>query len=248
MKNFKLQVCVDSVESAIAAQEAGAHQLYLCSNLMFGGTTPPTSLIELVKSYVSIPVFVLLRPRLGDFIYSEFEFEQLKRDIVICKHHFVDGLIVGALTKEGALNLSQLARLSELAKPLPLLLNRCFDLCTDPFDALESAVELNFSGILSSGLSASAQEGTTLLKSLNLATQDRLQLFATGGITASSICSLIAETHIHAFTLSAKKLRLSPAIYHNPLVQLSMIPFDETRTYTSSYDELLRIATLLKTL
>lgn len=148
---FHLEVCVDTAEGAIAAEQGGATRIELCGNLIIGGTTPSTSLLEIVKENVSIPIHVIIRPRFGDFCYTDLEFEEIKRQVINMKEHGADGVVIGILKPDGSLDKERMEILIDLANPMNIVLHRAFDVCKDPFEALETAKELGIQAILTSG-------------------------------------------------------------------------------------------------
>lgn len=142
MTDFDLQVCVDSVDSALIAEKNGATSLALCSNLIIGGTTPTSSLIESVKEHTSIPVHVMIKPRSGDYLYSPLEFDVMKRDVVMAKRHLADGIIIGCLTPTLQLDQTRLRSLIDLASTLTITLNNCIELCSSIQETLVAALAL----------------------------------------------------------------------------------------------------------
>ena len=146
-----LEVCAHSVESAVSAERGGAMRLELCANLMIGGTSPDEDLFRMVRERVSVPVRVLLRPRCGDFLYTESEFELLCRQVKRFAALGADGIVIGVLTPEGDLDEERMAKLISLAGGCGVTLHRAFDVCRDPFAALETAKRLGVDTILTSG-------------------------------------------------------------------------------------------------
>nr|XP_055026725.1 copper homeostasis protein cutC homolog isoform X3 [Misgurnus anguillicaudatus] len=163
---FLMETCVDSVESAINAERGGAGRIELCSNLLEGGTTPSTGLLQIVKENVKIPVYVMIRPRGGDFLYSDWEVEVMKKDIDQMKRHGADGLVFGALTEDGRVDSELCMELMATSRPLPVTFHRAFDMVHDPAVALEVLVSLGFERILTSGCDSSALEGLPVIKRL----------------------------------------------------------------------------------
>ncbi|MHC1748478.1 MAG: copper homeostasis protein CutC [Cellulosilyticaceae bacterium] len=149
MPYYNLEICVDSVAAALLAISNGATRLQLCSNLAIGGTTPTGSLLELVKEITEIPIHVLIKPHKGIYTYDAFEFEEIKREIIVAKQHLADGVVIGIL-ENSKLDFSKLKLLVELAKPMHVTLDKCFDLCQDHFVALDEAIDLGFDSILTS--------------------------------------------------------------------------------------------------
>lgn len=146
-----LEVCVDSVESAASAARGGATRLELCANLVIGGTSPDEDMFRMVRERVDIPVRVLLRPRFGDFLYSDDEFELLRRQVRRFAALGADGVVIGVLRPDGTLDEARMAELIALAGGCGVTLHRAFDVCRDPFEALEAAGRLGVDTILTSG-------------------------------------------------------------------------------------------------
>lgn len=248
MTPYMLEVCVDSADSALIAANAGASRLELCSNLIIGGTTPTTALIELTKELVSIPVHVLIRPRFGDFFYTQLEVETMKRNIVSARNHLADGVVIGATTQDGQLDKAILQMLIELSGDMHLTLHRAFDVCKDPFETLETAIELGFHTILTSGQAATAQEGIGLIDELIKQANGRITIMPGAGITPDSIGELATKTAAQVFHLSAKELRQSPVSHHNPSVHMGLPGIDESTIFSTSADTIKKIWHTLETL
>ena len=161
---YTLEVCVDSTASALAAQRGGADRLELCADLIVGGTTPSLALVRQVKETTGLPVRALLRPRFGDFCYDRWELAQMKESAAALVAAGADGIVTGVLTPDGALDAEALRPIYEAAReaaakagrPVALTLHRAFDVCRDPFAALDTACALGLSTILTSGQAASA--------------------------------------------------------------------------------------------
>ena len=248
MKDFNLEICIDSAESAIIAANNGATRLELCGHLMIGGVTPCVGLIEMVKDVAKIPAHAIIRPRFGDFVYSDLEFEQMKRDIVSCRRHLVDGLVLGALTPDGHLDIEHLKPLVELGDGLHLTLHRAFDLCVDPFKALEDAISLGFHTILTSGQCATAYEGRNLLKELIKVANGRIDIMPGAGINTSNMKEIISDTGAKSIHLSAKTLRPSLSTHKNPKVYMGLPSIDESIIYETNGEEVKLARTILESL
>ena len=195
-----LEICANSHQSAINAQEAGAHRIELCSELSIGGITPSYGLIEQVVESLSIPVFVLIRPRSGNFYYSEEEFEVIKQDIQICKTLGVQGIVSGVLNKNNTIDLKRTEELIELSKPLPFTFHRAVECVPNPEEALEQLIDLGADRILTSGQQPKAIEGISLLKKLNKQANDRITILVGSGIDAENAISFkeVGFKEIHA--------------------------------------------------
>ena len=143
MKKPLLECCVDTVESALAAKEGGADRLELCANLLIGGTTPDINLYHRIRERCDILINVLIRPRFGDFCYTDEEFEIIRRDVKMFREAKADGVVIGILKPDGSLDVERMAILMEEAGPMSVTLHRAFDVCCDPYQALEQAKQLH---------------------------------------------------------------------------------------------------------
>lgn len=245
-ENYILECCVDSVSSAIAAEEGGADRLELCANLIIGGTTPTLSLFQAIKKAVSIPVHVLLRPRFGDFCYDDFEKEMLLYDIEQFEKEGADGIVIGALLPDGTLDFDFLSRMLTHSGSMHRTLHRAFDMCCDGMEALHTASDLAFHTILTSGLSDTALEGHELLKELSdEADTLGITIMAGSGMQAETIRTLSESTSIHAFHMSGKIERDSDMKYRNPQVHMGIPGFSEYTIYQTSRDEIKRAKDVL---
>lgn len=225
-KETILEVCVDSVESAVNAERGGADRLELCSDLIVGGITPSLSLFELVREKVNIPVHVLLRPRFGDFLYSKEELEILIRQAKLFHKAGADNLVIGCLTKEGRLDMDFNARIIEASGTTPVNLHRAFDMCRDMDEALEDAKHLGIVSILTSGGCSSALEGLDTLNRLKQ-NSGNIDIMAGAGITPDSIRYMKEHSCLTAFHMSGKKVLKSQMEYRNPKVNMGLPSLSE---------------------
>jgi copper homeostasis protein len=161
-----VEVCANSLESALNAQKAGADRIELCAELAVGGITPSFGLLQLIKEYICIPVNVLIRPRSGDFTYSDHEFEIMKRDITLCKELGFNGVVSGILKKDFTLDVERTRALIEVARPMRFTFHRAFDWVRDPMSTLRQLEELEVDTVLSSGQQNSSVKGMDLLSEL----------------------------------------------------------------------------------
>lgn len=214
------EACVDSVESAMAAEEGGAGRLELCAALSEGGLTPSIGMIELVKQNVSIPVNVLIRPRAGDFCYTEAEFKVMELDIERCRQAGVNGVVTGILNPEGNIDKERTGRLIELARPMEVTFHRAFDMTCDPVSALETLIELKTERILTSGQEATAQEGLDLLRSLIQKADGRIIIMPGSGINESNIGKILSVSGAKEFHATARESHDSPMQYRNTRCQM----------------------------
>ena len=193
--------CCTTLEEARSAQARGADRIELCTDLSVGGITPPRDLIKDVVDALTIPVNVLIRPLSSlDFVYGEDEIQQLIADIEFCKSVGAAGIVVGALTSSGAIDLAAMRRLIAAAQPLPVTFHRAFDVCTDdPFEALEKIIDLGCTRLLTSGRAATAWEGRDLIRQLADRAGSRLIILAGRGVTPENIKSLATVTGAREF-------------------------------------------------
>lgn len=222
-----LEVCVDSVESALAARRGGADRLELCSNLLIGGTSPSPALFDEVREAADIRIHVLLRPRFGDFLYSDAEFAVLRREVRLFRERGADGVVIGLLTPDGELDVPRMKILMEEAgDQLSVTLHRAFDVCRDPYAALEEAKELGIQTILTSGQKNTCLEGRTLLKELN-ERAGAVTIMAGSGVSAEAIRELGPDTGIRTFHLSGKKTTESAMRFRREGVPMGLPLADE---------------------
>ena len=200
------EICVDSVRSAIAAQNGGADRVELCCALNDGGLTPSIGLLREVLRHISIPVFVLIRPRAGGFTYTEDEFDVMRHDIVAARQAGCHGLVLGALTPELRVDLANTRALIDLAGALPVTFHRAFDLIADQQSALEDVFATGASRLLTSGGRISATQGLAQLRKLHELAAGRLHLLAGGGLRATNVRSIVEQTgicEVHSSLLSS---------------------------------------------
>jgi len=182
-----LEVCANSYESAINAQKGGAHRIELCENLAVGGITPNFELSKKVISELNIPVFILIRPRDGDFNYSNEEFEKIKKDIILFKDLGCKGIVSGILTKDKNIDIKKTKELIELSRPLEFTFHRAFDEVNNPKEALNQLVELKADRILTSGQEKTAIEGIEMIKKLAVLSKNKIKIMPASGINSVNI-------------------------------------------------------------
>ena len=234
MKNFLLEICVDSFESARRAAEHGADRLELCANLLLGGTSPSCTLIRQAAG-LGTPVNVLLRPRFGDFCYTAEEKEEILDQIRFCRGAGASGVVIGALNPDGTLDVDFLAECMKEAVGMTVTLHRCFDVCRDPNIALEQAVMLGIHTILTSGQCANALQGAALLARLQERAAGRIHLMAGSGVNAGNIPEIYAKTGIRHFHLSGKRTEPGPMEFRREGVPMGLPMASEfDRQYTDA--------------
>jgi len=244
-----IEICVDSVDSAVRAQNAGAGRIELCSSLLEGGLTPPLSLVRMVCESVEIPVHVMIRPRGGDFLYSDAEFQQMKKDI----HHFskgnVKGFVFGILHDDGSIDDDRCRALISICKPLHVTFHRAFDMTSDPFLALEEIIALGANTILTSGHRQIAEDGFELIQELVKRSGARISIMAGGGVNASNV-QLLHEAGVRDFHFTARKKVDGKMKYRNEALQSigSQFLYSEYDTFVFDEDKVHGIIKHLGTL
>jgi copper homeostasis protein len=196
-----IEACVDTVHSALAAEAGGADRIELCDNLVEGGTTPSAGMIEECVARLKIPVFVIIRPRGGDFLYTSSEITVMLRDIAHARRLGVKGIVTGALERDASVSGNVMSELLIAASPLPVTFHRAFDACRDPNRELEMLVELGVSRVLTAGQAATALEGATAIAASVEQAAGRIGIIAGGGINEENVAEVVrisgvSEVHI----------------------------------------------------
>lgn len=223
-----LEVAANSVASAVAAQEGGAGRVELCTALELGGLTPSHAQIARAREKLRIPLYVLIRPRGGDFLYDDDECETMRRDIEASVALGCDGVVLGVLDAEGNVDRARCAALIAAAKGLGVTFHRAIDVSRDPLQSLEDAIALGCERVLSSGAQPSAPEGVALLRDMVQRAAGRITVMPGAGIEPGNIAALMRETGAREFHASAK--RALPSLVHfTPRQPLGMAG-SETRT------------------
>lgn len=203
MTDSVLEIACFNFESALIAEQSGADRIELCENYSAGGITPGIELIEKVKSQIRIPVHVMIRPRGGNFIYSNSEFDEMKKSIEQCKSFGMAGVVFGILDEKNLVNKNRCSELIALAKPMSATFHRAFDELKNSFTALEEIIECGFERILTSGQKKSAMEGAELISELIVKTKNRISIMPGGGVRSENILELKEKTNAKEFHSSA---------------------------------------------
>ncbi|PWS33931.1 copper homeostasis protein CutC [Pedobacter paludis] len=236
VENWGLEVCANGYESALAAQNGGAKRVELCDNLAEGGTTPSYAQIALAKKNLSIEIWPIIRPRGGDFLYTDLEFELIKEDIKICKSLNCDGIVIGILKADGEIDKERCATLIELAKPLSISFHRAFDMSNNLEKSLEDLIELGIVRVLSSGGSSSAIKGAETLARLVLQAKGRISIMPGAGINENNLQQLIDKSGATEFHASAKEFVSSKMKFRNSESKMGNID-DEYQYELSSVEK-----------
>jgi copper homeostasis protein len=266
---FQFEVCANSVESCRAAQLGGADRVELCAGIPEGGTTPSYGEIKQARRVLdegaaqglkATRLHVIIRPRGGDFLYSEWELERMAEDIRICRELGADGVVFGCLRPDGSLDTEANARLQETAKNLPSLFgeglgerlsttfHRAFDRCAQPEQALEELIAQGFDRVLTSGQQPTAAEGIALLKKLHEQAQGRIKILAGCGVNEENIRKIHEATGIAEFHFSAREPQKSQMIFANPNVYMGAKGADEDTILVTSAERVRNTITQLEKL
>lgn len=236
-----LEVCVGSVASAMAAREGGAVRVELCAALEVGGVTPSLGLIREVRAIDGLALHILIRPRGGDFLYEESEVACMIQDIIAARECGADGVVIGALTADGDVDMHICRRLVEAAGDMNVTFHRAFDMCREPMQALEDIVQLGCNRLLTSGQAATAEQGAELLKQLVDAAQGRIVIMPGCGVNAHNagrILDFTGAVEIHA---SARQSVESGMRYRYSGVNMGNSDNDEYAHKETSLTEVQRI-------
>lgn len=222
------------MESAIAAKKGGADRIELCSALVIGGLSPSQALYWKIREQVDLPIRVLLRPRFGDFCYTDFEHEIIKEEIRSFRKLGADGIVIGTMKPDGTLNMEQMKELIEEAKGMSVTLHRAFDMCKNPFMALEEARKLGINTILTSGQKNTCIDGVELLKELVEKAQGETEILVGGGVDASVLPVLAEKTKAKAYHMSGKISMESEMRYRKQDVSMGIASVSEYEIWRTS--------------
>ena len=214
--SFKLEIIGFNIESCVIAQAAGANRIELCDNPGDGGTTASYGFIKAARKALQIDLYPIIRPRGGDFLYSEEEFEVMQTDIQLCKETGCDGVVIGMLNKDGSIDKKRCSKLVALAYPLGVTFHRAFERCSNPFEALEDIIEIGCERILTSGQQPTASEGASFINELIRQADERIIIMPGSGVRSNNIINIAKQTGAVEFHSSASKLMASNMEYHNP--------------------------------
>lgn len=203
-----IEVCIDNIESLPTAIEAGASRIELCSALALGGLTPSEGFAKRAVQLSTIPVYAMIRPRAGDFVFNQDEADIMVSDILSMKASGVNGVVIGALTQDGELDVEVLKRLLIAANGLGVTFHRAFDVCSHPSQSLETLIALGCERVLTSGLAGTAEEGIDVISRLVAQANNRISIMAGAGVNASNAARIVTETQVTELHLSGKITRL----------------------------------------
>lgn len=237
-----VEIGVDSLESALLAENAGAHRLELCSHLQTGGLTPSYGLLKEVKTNIRLPVHVMIRPRAGDFFYSDNEFKVMKSDIGLVREFGFEGIVFGMLLKDGSPDIIRIREIVHLAGPMKTVFHRAFDVCADPFKAIEDLMLCGIDILLTSGQKDKAVDGIDLISKLITRASSGIQVLVGSGITADNLFKIAEQTGATQFHLTARKMCPDQMIFQNKNVQFGS---DDDHRYLADEQLIKRIIRLI---
>ncbi len=226
-----VEICVDSVASAVAAERGGAKRLELCGDLLEGGITPSAGMIELVRARVSVALQVMIRPRGSDFCYTADEFEIMQRDLETARKLGADGVVFGILDAEGNVDTQRSRRLVDLARPLDVTFHRAFDMSADLFRSLEDVCATGASRILTSGGQPTALQGLISIAELVKAAKGRIAIMPGAGIRADNARRIVAESGVREIHAGLRSPVPSPMLFRNPRISMGSVPEQEYQRF-----------------
>ncbi len=241
-----LEICAADIDSVYAAARGGSDRVELCCALSEGGLTPSLGMIEEALNVEGIKVNVLIRPRSGDFIYSEEELRVMTRNIETCRHLGVNGVVFGALTPEGDIDMEACRRMAEAAEGMHMTFHRAFDMCRDPRKAVIDIQALGFDRILTSGQEVSAMAGSALIRELQTEFPDMI-FIAAGGVIPSNVIEIVADTGVREIHASAKTSVESRMTFRRMSVSMGKAGMDEYARQTSDTEKIRQIVAKLNT-
>ncbi|MGK0188618.1 MAG: copper homeostasis protein [Verrucomicrobiales bacterium] len=202
---IQLEICIDSVESAVASEKGGAQRVELCGSLIEGGTSPSAGMIAETRARVNIELQVMIRPRGGDFFFTEAEHAVMRREVQIAKDLGADGIVIGCLNSDGTVDGENSKALIEIARPLNVTFHRAFDMTRDPFEALETLIGLGVDRILTSGQEPTVLEGAELIAALREKAGNRVIILPGGGVTERNLEKIIALTGVSEIHIGTRQ-------------------------------------------
>lgn len=246
IKPVTLEVCANSVTSALAAQEGGAVRVELCENLKEGGTTPSHGQILMARNLLHIKLYVLIRPRGGDFLYSDLEYQIMMADIRYCIEAGCDGVVIGILNADGSIDTQRCLEMARLARQwgLGVTFHRAFDMCADQDTALEEIIEMGCERILTSGGKSTAMEGATVINHLVQKAAGRISIMPGSGVSEANVADLVHFTGVTEVHSSARTSVQSKMQYKNDHILMSNEPGDEYSIDLTNVDRVRKLVEL----
>lgn len=236
MKNVQIEICVDSPEGVIAARDGHADRVELCDNLFQGGTTPSIGAVKMARRVGGIKLHIIIRPRGGDFLYTDVEFDTMRMDVEAARSARVDGIVIGMLTADGNIDKERTNELVTLARPMSVTFHRAFDVCRDPLAALEDLIEIGIDRVLTSGQQTDALSGAETIKQLVEVAGERIVIMACGSIDETNAADVVAQTGAKEFHFTAFEDKASEMTFMNQAVSMGSenAPSEYLRKVTSA--------------
>ena len=218
MANPLIEICVEGIDGLVAAQSAGADRVELCASLLEGGLTPSMGVVRQALKIATIPFHVIIRPRGGDFLYSELEYQTMLDDVRACRELGVAGVVIGCLTPDGQIDEKRTRELTEAARPMKVTCHRAFDMTRDPEEAIEALVRCGVDRVLTSGQRDSAVEGIEILRRTHQAARGRIKIMACGALDERNIGGVVKRSEADEFHFAATQTVPSGMAFRNPNV------------------------------
>ncbi|MGB1249416.1 MAG: copper homeostasis protein CutC [Candidatus Promineifilaceae bacterium] len=219
---IEVEICLNGIDSAIAAQAGGATRVELCDNLMEGGTTPSQGMVAVVADQLDIGVMAMIRPRGGDFLYTDMEFAVMAQNVKMMHQHGIQGVVFGMLLPDGQIDKKRMQRLIELARPMEVTCHRAFDMSRDPFEALDTLLELGVDRLLTSGQELNALRGLDLLTKLQQRAGDDLIIMPAVEVTVENARQIVETAKVREIHIGSnvERQRQTGMCYQNPRVSM----------------------------
>ncbi len=246
--DYKIEICANSVASCLEAQKGGAYRVELCAGIPEGGTTPSYGEIAVARELLNIKLNIIIRPRGGDFLYSDVEHKTMLHDIEMAKKLGVDGVVIGCLKADGTIDMERNRELIAAAEGMSVTFHRAFDMCKNPFESLEQIIALGCDRLLTSGQQPTAIEGISLLSQLVEKAGDRIIIMPGSGVNENNIAILADETKAKEFHFSAREPIDSKMEYRNPDLKMggAVVEIDEFVNNVTAADKVKRTIDKLK--
>ena len=242
-----LEICCYSAESAIKAALAGADRIELCDNFSEGGTTPSYATVQYTRKHISIPLNIIIRPRGGDFLYSESEFEIMKQDALHLKKLGINGIVFGILTTEGKIDIKRTTEIVQLVSPLECTFHRAFDMCENQYLALEQLKNIGINRVLTSGGQNTAFQGIETLARLVEIAKNDISVMPGSGINENNIQEILDRTNASDYHTSAKEFLTSCMNYSNPNISMGKTKIiDEYKTISVNSRQIINMKRIIK--
>lgn len=241
-KPVLLEICADSVESAVAAERGGARRVELCANLLEGGVTPSAGLITTVRKKLGIDLYVMIRPRGGDFCYTGEEFETMKQDVLLARQLGANGIVFGILQENGDIDTARTRCLVDMARPLKVTFHRAFDMSRDLDKSLHDVIETGADRVLTSGGEQKVENGVPVIGKLMRTAESRIAIMVGGGITSENVHNIVEATGVREIHASVRVNVPSPMRYRNEKISMGIAKEREYQRVMVLEEEVRRLA------